>query len=151
MIREATELDALSALELGQRYVAEVGEYAGLEYDAALAVGRMLEAVYDERQLFVLSLNEKGVPVGMLWAVCAPILPWTPAPIAMDQIVYVLPEYRGTSHGIKLIRHYEQWAEDKGAVEIRLSIASGVHEHRTGKLYQKIGYSHLGSQYRRKI
>lgn len=151
MIREANTLDGLVALSLGEKYIKEAGEYAGLPYDPQHAVTNMMNAVFDDNQLFILSINDKGDAVGMLWAVCAPILPWTKAKIAIDQIVYVMPEYRGTKHGLALLSAYEKWAESKGAVETRLSIASGVHEDKTGRLYNKLGYSHLGSQYRRKL
>ena len=151
MIREATAFDALTVLCLAESYLEEAGEYAGLSYDSSLAIGNMMLATKDPNQLFILSLNSEKEVVGMLWAVCVAALPWSPEKVALDQIVYVSPEYRGTRHGLDLLRAYEDWAEEEGASEIRLSIASGVHETKTSKLYQKLGYSHLGSQYRRKL
>lgn len=150
MIRNATELDALVVLKMGEDYVEETGHYVGLPYDANLAVGNMLMAIHDPRQLFILSVDPSGEVVGMLWAFCGPVLPWSPAPIAMDQIVYVKPDKRGTKHGLQLIQEYERWAVEMGAAEVRLSIASGIHEDKSGKLYEKLGYDRLGSQYRRR-
>jgi len=151
MIRNATPLDALRVLSLAEAYVNEAGEYAGLSYDSELAIGNMLSAIQDDRHLFILSVNTKGEVIGMLWAVCVAALPWSPSKVAMDQIVYLLPEYRGTRYGLELLLSYDRWAEENDAAEIRLSIASGLHENKTGKLYEKLGYSYLGSQYRRKL
>lgn len=151
MIRDATVWDALTALSLGESYVEEVMDYVNVPYDPEAAVGRMAEALHDERQLFILSITSEGYVAGMLWAICAPLLPWSSCNIALDTIVYVKPEYRGTRHGLDLVRAYESWAIDKGASEIRLSVASGIHEDKTGNFYKKLGYEHLGSQYRRKL
>lgn len=151
MIREATDFDALSILSLAELYMEEAGTYAGLTYSPELTVGNVMLANRDPNQLFLLSVNSKGEAVGLLWALCLAAIPWSPDKIALDQIVYVKPEYRGTKHALGLIRYYEKWAEEVGAAELRLSIASGVHEEKTGKLYSKLGYSHLGSQYRRKL
>lgn len=151
MIRNATELDALVALKMGEDYVEETGNYVGMPYDANLAVGNMLMALRDPRQLFILSIDAKGNAAGMLWAFCGPALPWSPASIAVDQIVYVKPEKRGTKHGLALIKSYEEWAARMDAVEVRLSIASGIHADKSGRLYEKLGYDRLGSQFRRRI
>lgn len=150
MIRTATEFDALVALQMGEAYVQETGHYVDIPYDANLAVGNMLLAIHDPRQLFLIAVDSSGEAVGMLWAFCGPALPWSPAPVAVDQIVYVDPKKRGSKHGIELIQEYEKWAVNMGAVEVRLSIASGIHEDKSGKLYEKLGYDRLGSQFRRR-
>lgn len=151
MIRKATEWDALVCLEMGKNYIEEVQDFVGLPYEDELAVGNMLNALHDPRQLFILSLDSKGNAAGMLWAFCGPMLPWSSASVAVDQIVYVRPEKRGTKHGLLLIKAYEEWANDLGAKEVRLSIASGIHEEKSGRLYEKLGYNRLGSQFRRRI
>lgn len=151
MIREVTVFDALEGLRLAEMYSEEAGDYLALEHDPDLAVARLIDAIQDDRQLFLMAFNSKGHAVGMLWAACAPILPWSLAVIAVDTVVYVDPAYRGTRHGLELIRYYEAWAEERGAREIRLSVGSGIHEEKTGKLYSKLGYEHLGTQYRRKL
>lgn len=150
MIREAVELDAIVALKMARDYVQETQEYVGIDYDPEYAVGMMMKAVQDPRQLFLISSSGPEV-TGMLWGVCAPLLPWSPECIALDQIVYVRPEFRGTRHGLGLISAFDEWAVSKGAIEVRLSVASGIHEEKTGRLYRKLGYDHLGSQYRRKV
>ena len=151
MIREATALDVLPALELSEHYAAEAEEYAGLTYDPEVAVQNFMYAVDSDLHLFILSITGDGKVAGMLWATCSPFQMWSSDWIATDQIVYVKPDYRGTSHGMALIKHYERWAKELGASEVRLSIASGIHEDKTGELYKKIGYSHLGTIYRRKL
>lgn len=142
--------DALDCMKMAQAYVDEAGEYSGVPYDREWAVAHMIASIESPNYLFIVTTNAEGESVGFLWAVCAPILPWSPALVAMDQIVYVRPEYRGSRHGLKLIARYQEWAEEQGAIETRLSIASGVHEDQTGRLYQKLGFEYLGSHYRRR-
>lgn len=150
LLREATVWDVMPAMKLGERYVVEAGAYIDIPYDPELAAGRMIEAIRDDDQLFIVVLRH-GEVVGLLWAAYGPFLIWSPECIATDIVVYVMPEYRGTKGSLGLIKAYREWAEDKGAKEVRLSVASGIHEEKTGKLYNKLGFEHLGSQYRRKL
>lgn len=149
-VRAATELDAMPCLVLAERYMEEAGEYSGLSFDPDTAVSNMLGSVNRPDHLFLVAVSGREV-VGMLWAVCSIVVPWSSDLVALDQILYVVPELRGSHVGIRLLNEYVIWAESLGAKEIRLSVASGVHEEKTGRLYNKLGYSHLGSQYRRKI
>lgn len=64
--------------------------------------------------------------------------------------LYILPEKRGGLTALKLIREFEEWARVLGCVQIFL----GVHREddlaameRTGKLFEKIGYSLAGHYY----
>lgn len=149
-VREATVWDVMPAMKLGERYVVEAGAYIDIPYDPELAAGRMLEAISDDNQLFLVLVKEGGV-VGLLWAAYGPFLIWSSECITTDIVVYVMPEHRGTRGSLQLLASYREWSEAKGAKEVRLSVASGIHEDKTGRLYNKLGFEHLGSQYRRKL
>lgn len=149
-LREATVWDVMPAMKLGERYVVEAGAYIDIPYNPELAAGRMLEALQDDDQLFLVYVRE-GEVVGLLWAAYGPFLIWSSECIVTDIVLYVMPEYRGTKGSLSLISAYRKWAESKGAKEARLSVASGIHEDKTGRLYNKLGFEHLGSQYRRKL
>lgn len=149
-VRPATVWDILPAVDMGLAYIEEAGAYSGLNFNQELAAGMMVNSIQDPNYLFLISTDRQSKVTGMLWAACAPLLPWSDDLIANDLIVYVRPEYRGTRHGLDLIKQYQDWAFSLGAKEVRLSVASGIHEEKTGRLYNKLGYEHLGSQYRRK-
>lgn len=149
MIRTATELDGLEALRLGHKYVEESDPLQSESFCAETAIHNFLLSMSDPRHLVLIAYDEQGIAVGLLWAVCAPVNPWSAALIALPFILYVDPDYRKGSYGLKLIRQYEEWAESMGADEIQLSVASGIHPEKTGRLYQKLGYTCYGQAYKR--
>jgi len=150
-VQEACIWDALAIGKLGTRYAEEACEYAGLDLDLECAIANVSIAIHSPNSLVVVLISDSNEIVGFLWGVCGKSLPWTHELIALDQIVYVLPEYRGSFGSVKLIKAYEAWALDQGASEVRLSVASGIHEDRTAGFYNKLGYTHLGSQQRRNL
>jgi len=149
-VREATTLDVLPALQLAERYFQEAGEHIGTPYDLDLAAGRLLLAVEDPDQI-LLVYTHRGKVVGVLWGAYGPFIPWSTTCITQDIVVYVAPESRGSMGGVQLIRRFQVWSEIKGAFECRISIASGLTEERTGAVYNRLGYEHLGSHYRRRL
>ena len=65
-----------------------------------------------------------------------------------DLVLFVHPEYRGSMAAIRLIKGFMEWAADKGAREVNINITSGVYIERTGKLYERLGFKHVGGCYK---
>ena len=59
---------------------------------------------------------------------------------ACDIGVFVLPECRGGSYFLRLVKTFEKWAKDKGAQEIQLGVSTGVHPEQTVRMYERLGY-----------
>lgn len=59
-----------------------------------------------------------------------------------DFAVYVVPELRGSSAAIRLIKAYEKWADSKGVLpeDIMLGVSTGVEMERTVRVYERLGY-----------
>lgn len=57
-----------------------------------------------------------------------------------DLVVYVTPEQRGSSAGVRLIAAYEEWAFTNGAEECGLGVSTGVEQERTVCIYERLGY-----------
>lgn len=66
------------------------------------------------------------------------------ARFASDFLIYVLPELRGSTVGLRLIRAFEQKSKELGAVEARLGVTAGIHVERTAQLYERLGYRRDG-------
>ena len=149
-VREAGVLDVLPALALAEKYFQEAGDHLNTPYNLDLAAGRLLQAIDDPDQILLVYLSD-GVVRGVLWGAYGPFIPWSLSCITHDIVVYVEPDCRGGLGGVRLIQKFQVWSESKGASECRLSIASGINEDKTGAMYQRMQYQHLGSQYRRKL
>jgi GNAT superfamily N-acetyltransferase len=149
MIRQANELDILALAKLAKDYAEEANHHDSLEFDMQYAMMSVATSFMHPDHCFLVAVQE-GKLVGFLWGLVTP-LPWSPALIAIDNVLYIKPELRGKAHGVRLIRKYEQWAEGRGAKQVSISIASGITEDATCNLYRKLGYHLVGSQFRKEI
>lgn len=148
-IRQATLLDLLPLARLGQMYSEEAQGHNNFKFDLELCLKNAALTIMDECGCFLVAFD-KNVPVGFLWG-SARSLPWSKELLAFDTILYVTPNKRKTSVGLKIMREWEKWASDKGAAEVQISIASGIHEDSTTSFYKKLGYHYIGQQYRKEI
>ena len=64
--------------------------------------------------------------------------------IASDFILYLLPEHRGGTIAVRLIKKFEAWAKELGVKEIVLGVSTEVNVERTSKLYERLGYAAKG-------
>ena len=60
---------------------------------------------------------------------------------ASDAGVYVLPEHRGGSAFVRLVKAFEAWARERGASEIHLGTSTGVQPEKTVRMYERLGYT----------
>lgn len=71
--------------------------------------------------------------------------PYSNTLVAGDYIWYVVPEHRGGMVGVRLIRMFENWARDVGAVNICTGATSGINSKRGAAFLEKLGYSPVGT------
>lgn len=57
-----------------------------------------------------------------------------------DLLLYVVPERRGGTHAVKLIKAYVAWAEEKGASDIKIGVSTGIEYERTVRLFERMGF-----------
>lgn len=57
---------------------------------------------------------------------------------------YVLPEYRGCSAAVKLIRKLEGWAKDMNVDDIYIGQTTKVNIDKTKQFYERLGYQTVG-------
>lgn len=146
-VREATLLDVPWLLELAQRYSEEVGDYGGIRYDADKGAQAAMWAINDPSGAILL-VHDGRAFCGLLWAYCGPCFPWSSDIAAQDFILYVAPEYRGSFAAPLMIRRYKQWAVEKGARVVSLSIASGIETDRAMRLFRRLGFDPVAQQAR---
>lgn len=64
---------------------------------------------------------------------------------AADMGFFVKKKYRGSMAAPQLVKAYEQWARDKGALKIRLDVSTA--DTKAGAFYERMGYSCVGGNY----
>lgn len=70
---------------------------------------------------------------------------------AVDHIVYVRQDKRGTSAAYRLVKEFESWAKQKGATEVSFGVSTGIHPDKTHDFYVRMGYNHTGGIYKKPL
>lgn len=135
---------------MAEDYAREVGKHSEITYSTEKAMQSAMSSLFSPSLTLKVCVLE-GKMVGFIWACVGPLFIWSEDIVAMDQILYVKPEYRGTRAGVSLIKAYLSWAKDMGAKEARISCGSGIHEERTNALYEKLGFLRVGAYHRRPL
>ena len=68
--------------------------------------------------------------------------------VANDIAWFVVKERRGSRVGLRLLDCFEQWAEGKGASEVRIGYSTDINPDAFDSLMHKRGYSRVGANYR---
>ena len=132
-------------LELGVRAHAE-GSYKDVPFDGDKLVEVATRYASGDSTVFFLALDGDK-PVGAFAGMLDEFY-FSRALVAIDVIWYVMPEYRGTHVGLKLLEMFETWAKNKGAKEIRVGQSTNINPKVFNGILEKRGYDFVGANYR---
>lgn len=153
MIRNATFFDVPEILRLADVYVREEVEPSGHHssiWDADMMANNLMISMQSPDDIVLLAVAD-GQIIGYLWAASHCLAPWSPLKVSSDYLFYVMPEHRGSRAAIRLVRAYTEWASETGCMEVRLSVASGIHHDRTEKFYEAAGFTRYASTFNLKL
>jgi GNAT superfamily N-acetyltransferase len=85
----------------------------------------------------------KSDPIGFYAVTCQPML-FSKEKTCDDLAWYVLPEHRGSTAGIRMLRDIIWWAGARGAREIRMGATTNIMDERVGKLLATQGFCKSG-------
>ena len=139
--RLATQTDAIAVTDLCE-------EFHGASYQRSVPFDwdKMVEWVsdrIDDDGSLVLGAWSGSDLVGCVIGLTF-IYPYSNALVSGDYIWYVRPEYRGGMTGVRLMRMYDQWAQDAGAVQILTGATSGISTDVASALIKRLGFSSVG-------
>ena len=141
--------DIHEILALGEKMHRET-QYHNLEFDKHTAANSIYEQVIKPDTGFGMLAVDGAIPVGMIAGFYTGAY-FSRDRIAIDQVWYVLPEYRGSRTAIKLFKMYEAWAIEKECSTISMSVSSGLAVDKTHDMMRRLGYDHTGGNYVRAI
>ncbi|MEL4888578.1 GNAT family N-acetyltransferase [Pectobacterium betavasculorum] len=144
MIRQATTQDIPQLVLLGMRMHQE-SSYQKLSFDTEKCAG-LADQLIASKYGVVLVAEKEGQIIGWMAGGIAPFW-FSHDRMAFEYGVFIDAEHRGGSAGYRLVKEFIRWAREHDAVEIRMGITTGVHEERTGDLYQKLGMKRTGLLY----
>lgn len=146
-MREARLTDIPALISLIEAYYKESPMV--LEYSREKTINSFYNCIINEEA--VISVIEDGdLIVGM--SVAYVEQPFYSKSFVLDvAAIYVHPEYRKGSVGVKLIKNLKKVAKEKGCSWVYLGVASGLSTERTKLLYKKLGYEEIGADYRLEV
>ncbi|WP_312252724.1 GNAT family N-acetyltransferase [Stenotrophomonas sp.] len=105
-------------------------------------MARLFGALIDG-QGCVLVAERAGQIVGVMAGYCEESW-FTPAKVAGEYGLYVVPEARGSRHAVGLVNAFREWALEQGADLIQIGITTGITTERTADLYERLGFRRCG-------
>ena len=142
-IRRATQEELPVLLDMAEAMHAESPRYR----DIPLSEGKLqsiLQRMHDHPTLGALLVAEKeGAVVGMMWGYVDEFF-FSEEKYATDILLYVLPEQRGTRAAWRLVKAFEDWAENVGALFIQPGVSTGIDNEGYARFYERMGYSVTG-------
>lgn len=137
------------ALFLGEKMHKE-SAYADMPFDLETAAQSIYSMLIQSDHGFGLIAYKDTNPVGLIAGALATHY-FGPGLYAYDFAWYVTPKQRGSSIAVRLLKKFEKWAKDKGAMEIHLGVTTGVNPDQTAKIFEKMGYKYVGKNFTLKI
>lgn len=147
-VRNARPDDIPALLEMCRFAHDESPRYRNLRFDSGKveATIHAMVGTYATGPVECVLVSERGDHVtGVFGGVVQEHL-FGPDLVAREVLFYVKPEHRGTfaRAGIKLVRAFERWAFERGAVEIVVGSSTMVTPNTTLRLYEYLGYHSHG-------
>ena len=141
-VRRAVPADMDVLLAMGRALHAESPRYRAESYDDA-KVQALTERLTgpdapEDATVFVATIG--GAVVGVFGVYIAESW-YGHDRKASDLTVYVMPEHRGSSAFLRLLRAAEAWAVSRGAVEMSIGVSTSIHTDKTVRAYERSGYT----------
>jgi GNAT superfamily N-acetyltransferase len=129
----------------------EESDYSAVPFDIAQTANSIMALVVNNPRGFgMLAYSDENVPIGMIAGSISPYF-FSQGSLASDFVWYVRPEFRGSRTSVKLLKMFQSWAWENGATELYMGVTTNVSAERTGELLQRLGFEHVGGNYRARL
>lgn len=140
-VRLATESELSDVFNLCKALVHESPVFSKQPFNERTTTAFIQHQI--SRDAVLVALDEYQNIVGA--AIFAAYVDWrTGQRTAIEQGIYVLPEYRNTKAGILLVKGFQEWAVHNDAERIQIGTMSGIESERVVKLYERLGFTQCG-------
>lgn len=142
MIRDATEDDVPTLVELGRLMHAESPVFSRLTFDPERFSVTVRNTIQSPAG-FAKVVETEGQVVGGMLAFVIPHFCSSDL-VACDVGLFMHPDFRGGTGAARLLTLYRAWADEHGAKIIQLGIMTGVQVQRTQAMCERMGWALSG-------
>lgn len=147
-VRTASVTDVASIVRLGKE-LRDSSAYANKSFSDEKATAAVTTLVISDTDIALVA-EEAGIIMGFLLGGLT--YEWFSDDLfAFDYSVYVVPHKRNGRVAIKFFKAFEQWALQKGAVAIQLSISTNINVEKNSCFYQWLGYEVTGKMFEKRL
>ena len=126
----------------------EEGDYEGGLFEPPAAEKFAMEIMESPNGFCCIAEDDKGAIRGMhLGGIVQHMFGTTGQ--AISYIFFVEPSSRGGTAGRRMVREFEDWAREKGVIDVLAGIDSGINIDRTKGFYEALGYKTVGYQFKK--
>lgn len=125
---------------------AESGSFGGIPFDdkaTARTIASFLDPESNARAAFV-AVDDQDTPVGGALVMLVPYY-FSLGHYVTELALYLIPEVRGGTAALRLVRHMERWGKQRGALQARVGVTAGINNHVANRLYSHLGYEAGGA------
>ena len=140
-IREATEEDVFDILILAKEFSKEAPKSHKWNKDKT---EQFILSAMQNTNMTILVIDADGEIEGALVGLISELY-MSHTVQATELAWFVTKDYRGKPASIRLVKSFEKWAKDKGAMQIGMGDISGIST--LEKLYTRLGYKIAESVY----
>jgi hypothetical protein len=145
-----TQADISATLDLCRSMHAESG-YSFLAFDEQKVASMINRYLTDSAAYFAyLASRRDGKKVGIMAGYLGTYV-FSNAKQAIDQIFFVLPEFRGSRAALVLHREFRAWAIKQGARELSIGVSTGVGVERSGRFLKRLGMNEVGANFKERL
>ena len=148
MIRPFTLDDLPTMVELG-KIMHEESVYRDLDFDAQKLIDLGHHYIANPERCWSAVAEVNGRIIGMYAGYITEYY-FGKDLIAQDLLLFVDPTKRGGLAAVKLITAFEDWAFAKGVKEVCPASSTMVAPERTAMLYNLLGYTNVGSLFKKR-
>ena len=148
MIRHATENDIENILKLGKELHNESPVFNVYKWNDEKAKRFVSDLVADEYQCGILAYDGDEL-VGMILG-CIESFYFSNETSLDEHFVYIKEHKRGTKLVFKLIKEWVNWGKQYNVSDIWLKSTTGINSDKTNKLFNRLGFTQIGTMFRRR-
>jgi GNAT superfamily N-acetyltransferase len=125
----------------------EEGAYSSVEFDVEMTAHCIMEMLVKNPDGFGLIGYDGGEPVAMLAGGVSNYI-FSRKRKSYDHVWFVTPAHRGKRTAVILLKKFLEWSKERGASEVFMGVTTNIAPEKTGRLFEKLGFKHVGGNYR---
>lgn len=145
-VRKAVVTDVPALIEMGIAMTAESEVFRGMSPNFPRQQSVLHAAIQNPNVCVFVTDTLDGMFIGHVTR-----LDWFDDLIGQEDVLFVIPEVRGSRRASELVSEFLSWAKELGLKEVRASVNTMVNTESAVRFYEKKGFTKFGVNLRKEI